>query len=143
MIVRKLEAADIEQVADIEQACFSKPRSKQGLDDILFRQDLLFLVACERDEVLGYVFVYCSFDEGEITNVAVALDKRRQKVAEHLLDELIIRLGERQIERIVLEVRVSNRPAIELYKKFGFVNVGTRKNFYQKPTEDAWIMIRG
>ena len=64
-------------------------------------------------------------------------------MAEHLLDELIIRLGERQIERIVLEVRVSNRPAIELYKKFGFVNVGTRKNFYQKPTEDAWIMIRG
>ena len=143
MIVRKLEAADIEQVADIEQACFSTPWSKQGLEDILFREDVLFLVACEGDEVLGYVGVYCSFDEGEITNVAVALDKRRQKVAEHLLDELIIRLGERQIERIVLEVRVSNRPAIELYKKFGFVNVGTRKNFYQKPTEDAWIMIRG
>ena len=133
MIVRKLEAADIEQVADIEQACFSTPWSKQGFEDILFREDVLFLVACEGDEVLGYVGVYCSFDEGEITNV----------VAEHLLDELIIRLGERQIERIVLEVRVSNRPAIELYKKFGFVNVGTRKNFYQKPTEDAWIMIRG
>lgn len=143
MIVRKLEAADVEQVTKIEQACFSTPWSKQGFEDILFREDVLFLVACERDEVLGYVGVYCSFDEGEITNVAVALDKRRQKVAEHLLDELIIRLGERQIERIVLEVRVSNRPAIELYKKFGFVNVGTRKNFYQKPTEDAWIMIRG
>lgn len=143
MIVRKLEAADIEQVTKIEQACFSTPWSKQGFEDILFREDVLFLVACERDEVLGYVGVYCSIDEGEITNVAVALDKRRQKVAEHLLDELIIRLGERQIERIVLEVRVSNRPAIELYKKFGFVNVGTRKNFYQKPTEDAWIMIRG
>ena len=143
MIVRKLEAADIEQVTKIEQACFSTPWSKQGFEDILFREDVLFLVACEGDEVLGYVGVYCSFDEGEITNVAVALDKRRQKVGEHLLDELIIRLGERQIERIVLEVRVSNRPAIELYKKFGFVNVGTRKNFYQKPTEDAWIMIRG
>ena len=143
MIVRKLEAADIEQVTKIEQACLSTPWSKQGFEDILFREDVLFLVACEGDEVLGYVGVYCSFDEGEITNVAVTLDKRRQKVAEHLLDELIIRLGERQIERIVLEVRVSNRPAIELYKKFGFVNVGTRKNFYQKPTEDAWIMIRG
>ena len=86
MIVRKLEAADIEQVADIEQACFSTPWSKQGFEDILFREDVLFLVACEGDEVLGYVGVYCSFDEGEITNVAVALDKRRQKVAEHLLD---------------------------------------------------------
>ena len=80
MIVRKLEAADIEQVADIEQACFSTPWSKQGFEDILYREDVLFLVACEGDEVLGYVGVYCSFDEGEITNVAVALDKRRQKI---------------------------------------------------------------
>ena len=55
MIVRKLEAADIEQVADIERACFSTPWSKQGFEDILFREDVLFLVACGGGEGLGYV----------------------------------------------------------------------------------------
>lgn len=143
MIVRELSEADLDQVTDIEQACFSVPWSRQGFEDILYREDVLFLVACEGDTILGYVGVYCSFDEGEITNVAVALEQRRQKVAEHLLDELIIRLRERRIERIVLEVRVSNQPAIALYKKFGFEHVGTRKRFYQKPVEDAYIMIRG
>lgn len=143
MIVRELSEADLDQVTDIEQACFSVPWSRQGFEDILYREDVLFLVACEGETILGYVGVYCSFDEGEITNVAVALEQRRQKVAEHLLEELIIRLRERQIERIVLEVRVSNQPAIALYKKFGFECVGTRKRFYQKPVEDAYIMIRG
>lgn len=143
MIVRPMEAADVEQVTKIEQACFSTPWSRQGFEDILYREDVLFLVACERDAVYGYVGVYCSFDEGEITNVAVDPEKRRQQVAAHLMDELIVRLDERCIKRIVLEVRVSNQPAIALYKKFGFEHVGTRKRFYQKPIEDAYIMIRG
>ena len=143
MIVRRMLEEDIEQVARIEKDCFSMPWSKQSFADILFREDVEFLVACQGEEILGYVGVYCSLDEGEITNVAVSPDHRRQKIAEQLLEKLLIRLQERAISRIVLEVRVSNTPAIALYKKFDFQIVGTRKDFYQKPTEDAYIMIRG
>lgn len=143
MIVRVMSAEDIDQVTEIEKQCFSTPWARQGFLDVLGREDVLFLVACEQNTVLGYVGVYCTSDEGEITNVAVDPDQRRKKVAQQLMTELIARLDAKEISRIVLEVRASNQPAIELYKKLGFENVGTRKRFYQKPTEDAYIMIRG
>ena len=84
--------------------------------------------------------IYCTLDEGEITNVAVAPAARRRGIARALLTELKQQLACRNVARIVLEVRVSNEPAIRLYEQMGFSVLGVRKNFYEKPTEDAYIM---
>ena len=137
MTIREMTAADVEAVAQLEAGIFSMPWSAQGFADTLCREDVLFLVAYENERLLGYVGVYCTADEGEITNVAVAQSARRCSVGRALLQELIGKLAQREIFRIVLEVRVSNEPAICLYRQEGFVVVGTRKNFYEKPTEDA------
>ena len=99
-------------------------------------------MAYEGEKLLGYVGVYCAADEGEITNVAVAQPARRCGVGRALIEALIRMLADRSVFRIVLEVRTSNEPAIRLYEQEGFVVVGKRKNFYEKPAEDAYVMVR-
>ena len=142
MTIRKMTAADIEAVAELEAQIFSMPWSPQGFADTLHREDVLFLVAYEGENLLGYGGVYCTADEGEITNVAVAQTVRRRGIGRALLQALTEELAVRQIYRIVLEVRASNDPAIRLYEQMDFAVVGTRKSFYEKPTEDAYVMVR-
>lgn len=142
MKIREMTEADLEAVADLEAQIFSMPWSVQGFADALRREDVLFLVASEGDRLLGYVGVYCTADEGEITNVAVSKEARRRGVGRGLLEALTEALAKRSIFRIVLEVRVSNEAAIRLYEQMDFVVAGTRKNFYEKPTEDAYVMVR-
>ena len=142
MTIREMSASDIDGVAALEAEIFSMPWSARGFADTLHREAVLFLVACEGEHLLGYVGVYCTADEGEITNVAVAQSARRRGVGRALIGELIRALADRKIFRIVLEVRVSNEPALHLYEQEGFAVAGTRKNFYEKPTEDAYVMVR-
>lgn len=140
MIIRTMQKGDVAAVAALEAQIFPMPWSAAGFADTLPREDVIFLVAYEQDELLGYVGIYCTLDEGEITNVAVAPAARRRGIAWALLTELKQQLACRNVARIVLEVRVSNEPAIRLYEQMGFSVIGVRKNFYEKPTEDAYIM---
>lgn len=140
MIIRTMQKGDVTAVAALEAQIFPMPWSAAGFADTLPREDVIFLVAYEQDELLGYVGIYCTLDEGEITNVAVAPAARRRGIARALLTELKQQLACRNVARIVLEVRVSNEPAIRLYEQMGFSVLGVRKNFYEKPTEDAYIM---
>ena len=140
MIIRTMQKGDVAAVAALEAQIFPMPWSAAGFADTLPREDVIFLVAYEQDELLGYVGIYCTLDEGEITNVAVAPAARRRGVARALLTELKQQLACRNVTQIVLEVRVSNEPAIRLYEQLGFSVLGVRKNFYEKPTEDAYIM---
>lgn len=79
-------------------------------------------------------------DEGYITNIAVHPDFRRRGAASELTKAVIEKAKELKLSFLSLEVRESNAAAISLYEKFGFSNVGRRKNFYSEPTEDAVIM---
>lgn len=142
MMIRRMTAADVSSVAELEARIFSVPWSVQGFADTLYREDVLFFVAYEEEKLLGYAGVYCTADEGEITNIAVSPLARRHGVGRALMETLANALADRQIDRIVLEVRVSNEAAIRLYEQMGFAVVGTRKNFYEKPLEDAYVMVR-
>ena len=104
--------------------------------------DILSLVPVEGD-IVGYIGMYFSLDEGEITNVAVDSRMRRRGVGEMLVKAMQKEAGQRGISSIVLEVRISNENAIRLYERNGFVNQGVRKGFYELPKEDAYIMIYG
>lgn len=142
MIVRTMTLADIKRVAELEKECFSLPWSEASFEDSLAREDTVFLV-CEEEEVLGYIGMYLSFEEGEITNVAVAESYRGRGCGNMLIEAMKKEAKARNAECILLEVRVSNAPAISLYKKNGFEEIGIRKNFYQYPDEDAIIMKVG
>jgi ribosomal-protein-alanine N-acetyltransferase len=140
--IRRMQEADVAAVAALEMENFSMPWSAQAFTDVLCREDVIFLVACEEDRILGYVGVYCSLDEGEITNVCVAASARRKGIGEQLLTELFKHLQGQGIHRVILEVRTGNTPAIRLYEKLGFRVAGTRRDFYERPREDAYVMVR-
>lgn len=140
MIIRPMEPEDADSVAQIEKDSFSQPRSRQGFLDAMDLPQNIILVAEEDGEILGYQCTYVSFDEGELTNIAVKRTARGQGVGQHLIRKLQEKAVESGVERIVLEARVTNDTAIALYEKMGFINLGIRKNLYEHPVEDGVIM---
>ena len=137
---RHMQRADLSVVEAIEDAVFSRPWSKQAFLQAM-QQDTLFIVALEHNMVVGYCGMYCSFEEGEITNVAVSPQKHRQGIGRSMMRYLLGEAQSRGISRIILEVRISNCNAIQLYKSLGFENCGIRKNFYEMPREDGMVMV--
>lgn len=91
-------------------------------------------------KIAGYIGMYVSFDEAGITNVAVSPEYRRQGIGRQLVTSAKAAAKNAAVNTMFLEVRVSNAPAISLYRKMGFENLGIRKNFYDHPAEDAYIM---
>ena len=140
IIVRKMRPEDLLQVCKIEKDNFSLPWSEKSFLESMERDDTLFLVALDREEVAGYLGCYCVAGEGEITNVAVKLSHRRQGVGGKLLETLYEEAKALHTQEFFLEVRESNEAAIALYSRQGFVKEGVRKNFYEKPVENAVIM---
>ncbi len=131
----------IMHAAALEREVFSSPWSEQSLIDFIRREDTIFLACIQDERFLGYIGAYVTYPEISITNVVTDGAFRKRGVASALLKELTERAKKIKAEKIILEVRLSNIPAIALYEKFGFAKVGIRKNFYTKPREDAYVMI--
>ncbi len=140
MKIRTMEKADIFQLAELEKLCFSDPWSVSAFEYELKNPLSLWLVAVDGDKVAGYVGSQTVMDEADMMNIAVHPQFRRQKIAEKLVLQLIQMLNERQAKSLTLEVRVSNEPAICLYEKLGFAQVGRRPGYYRNPREDAYIL---
>ena len=130
----------IPQVAGLERACFSHPWSEESLQGELWNDSAVIIVAeGENGTVLGYAGLQTVLDEGYINNVAVNEKFRRQGIADELI-AAFVRFGQAKLAFLTLEVRASNVPAISLYAKHGFVEVGRRRNYYEDPKEDAILM---
>ena len=140
IMIRKMTMDDLDTVVEIEKECFSVPWSKQGFMDALQKTDAYYIVAVTDDRVVGYCGAYGVCDEADINQVAVTGNYRRSGIGERMVRQLLDGLKERGYLYTPLEVRKSNTAAIALYEKLGFVSEGIRKNFYEKPTEDAVIM---
>lgn len=137
-----MSSEHIAEVAKIEKECFSSPWSEKALSEELTNDVSHFFVCLDDNEVVGYAGVHIMSGECYIDNIAVSASHRRQKIGSLLIEKLIDTAKNGGGEFISLEVRQSNKPAICLYEKFGFVSVGVRKNFYDFPTEDAIIMTK-
>ena len=131
---------DIDAVARLEKECFSSPWSKASLRESLSQPYVVFVVATVEEKVVGYGGIYIVNDDGEITNIAVTGSMRGRGVGKMLLEKINEECEKRQVKAIVLEVRESNEVAIRLYEKMGYSRIGIRKNFYDKPRENALIM---
>lgn len=143
MIIRPMTETDLEQVEAIEKACFSIPWSVKSFLDACTTKDNIYLVCChESDKIMGYCGLWTVLGEGNITNMAVAEEYRKQGVGEALMREME-RLGQlKDVSVFFLEVRESNEPAKRLYEKMGYREIGRRKRFYEKPVEDALVMSK-
>lgn len=131
---------DLEQVSTMEATCFSMPWSKKSFEENLNRSDAVYVVARDGDKVLGYCGAYVILNEADINQVAVEPLHRKKGVGGKMLAALLDKLGKAGADAVTLEVRKSNEAAIALYESMGFVTEGIRKNFYEKPVEDALIM---
>ncbi len=142
--IRPMVREDIPAVAALERESFSEPWSEKGFEDALPGRQNIFLAAVGKEGMIaGYIGLYGSFDEGEITNVAVAGEFRGQGVGFLLVERMKELASLQGIRQIFLEVRVSNEAARRLYGKAGFEACGLRKNFYREPVEDAILMRVG
>ena len=140
IIIRKMQPEDLAEVCKIEKDNFSLPWSEKSFLESMEREDTVFLVALEDEKVVGYIGCYCIAGAGEITNVAVKASHRRKGIGGKLLQKLYEEGAALDTQEYFLEVRESNEAAIGLYLRQGFVKEGIRKNFYEKPVENAVIM---
>ena len=133
----RMNESHVSAVAELEKQNFSEPWPEIAVRSELTNKLALWLVAVEDGVVAGYVGSQTVLQEADMMNIAVADTHRRRGIARMLVEELIRQLDAYQL---TLEVRASNAPAIALYEKLGFTQVGLRKNYYQKPKENALIL---
>ena len=132
----------IEKLAELEKICFSSPWSENGLNAELENENSFFVVAVEKEEILGYAGMHIVIDECYIANIAVFPVYRGRGIATALLDRLDEIAESKSAEFISLEVRPSNLGAVKLYLKNGYTEAGRRKNFYTNPFEDGLILTK-
>ena len=140
-MIRDMREEDLVAVAAIERLSFSDPWSLEGFKESMGQRQVLSRVAEIDQCVAGYYIFYYSYDEGELVNIAVHPNFRRQGVGHAMMTDLLKMGTSLGVNRFVLEVRMSNTKAIALYKKQGFSLLGVRKDFYTKPNEDALVMV--
>nr|WP_297933072.1 ribosomal protein S18-alanine N-acetyltransferase [uncultured Lachnoclostridium sp.] len=141
MNIRLMAEEDVESVSNIERQLFSKPWTKQDfLNSMSDRHNIYLVAENDQHEVVGYCGIWGVLDEGQITNVAVREEDQGKGIGYEMLQELIAIGKNEGLSQYTLEVRVSNKKAIRLYEKLGFEEEGIRKEFYDKPVEDASIM---
>ena len=140
MILEKMNPAHVAQIAELEKISFSDPWSERSIASELDNKLAFWLVAVEGDTVAGYIGSQTVMDETDMMNVAVHPDFRRRGIAEALVTGLVEELKNNGSHCLTLEVRASNAPAIALYEKLGFSEIGRRKNYYRNPREDALIL---
>ncbi|WP_368654039.1 ribosomal protein S18-alanine N-acetyltransferase [Ornithinibacillus sp. 4-3] len=141
MIIRKMLETDLEQVMNVEQHSFPTPWPEE-----IFRQEITqnqhahYFVVELNEEIIGYAGTWIVADDAQITNIAILPTFRGRKVGQQLFAHVLQYAMQMGVSHLSLEVRVSNVVAQKMYRKFGLVPGGIRKNYYTDNLEDALVM---
>lgn len=139
MIIRRMTPDDIGEAKRLLDICFGGSAwSEDSVRSQLEKPDSLCAVAVCDDSIVGYLAFEVIADEGSIVEIAVHPDHRRQGIARELIMGALNDCKE--MSAVYLEVRQSNTPAISLYSSLGFEEVGIRRDYYDKPKENAVLM---
>lgn len=137
--IEPMKFVHVDAVAEIENAVYPTPWSKNAfINEVLDNGFAHYFVALNDKSVVGYAGIWVILDEAHITTLAVCQQEQCKGVGTLLLETLIEAAASMGAQRMTLEVRLSNTIAQELYKKYGFIQRGTRRNYYSD--EDALIM---
>lgn len=142
MDFRRSVPQDATGIAELEGEIFSDPWSYRDVQDLICTEGGMCFTALEDGKVIAYVIGRLIAPEGEIYRVAVAPHKRKRGIGYRLLDYAVKTSKGHGLERLFLEVRSRNIPAIKLYTAYGFKEIGIRKNYYKDPQDDAIVMLR-
>lgn len=128
------------RLSELDKLCVGNEGwSADSFRDEAAKDNGIVLCTFDGDRISGLICGYFAADQADIASVAVHPDFRRKGIADSLMDEFERQLPE-FTESIFLDVRESNSAAISLYEKHGFERLAIRKNYYEKPDENAVIM---
>ncbi len=142
MEFRRALPKDATDIALLEDEIFPDAWSYRDIQDTICTEGSMCFSAIDGDKVIAYVIGRLIPPEGEIYRIAVAPHKRQRGIGYRLLDYAVKTSKGKGLERLFLEVRSKNTPAINLYTAYGFTRIGVRKNYYKNPADDAIIMLR-
>ncbi|MEG2814048.1 MAG: ribosomal protein S18-alanine N-acetyltransferase [Oscillospiraceae bacterium] len=140
--ISNMQFEDVPDVFSIDKKCFSMPWSEEAFFDELKNPNAVTFIArnnCENNQIIGFINAHLIIDECYINNIAVDEKFRKQGIGFDLINKLIDFMKIKNAVFISLEVRKTNFNAIKLYEKAGFQLKGERRNFYEKPIENALI----
>ena len=141
--VRIAKSSDLDDIYELDVQTFAMPWSKEALSYDILENDNAFVIVAEYEgEFAGYADIWTVLDEADLNSIAVRVDFRRKGIGDAIMLAMIEMLSTSGVATINLEVRVSNMPAIKLYKKYGFNECGVRPGYYLDNGEDALIMKR-
>ena len=143
-MIRAMEIADVEDVLCIDQECKASNWNKQHfyyeIEENVFSQ---LYVLEEENEIVGFIGFWITFEQCQLTNIAIAKKWQGKGYSKVLMKHMIQKAQEAHCEHISLEVRKSNHRAQQLYRSFAFIEVNKRERYYTDNYEDAIIMVKG
>jgi len=149
-LIRQFEETDLEEIIHINQTCLPENYSSSFFLDIYQKFPKTFLIATADKKVVGYLMfrIEIGFSnskrfkisrKGHLISLAIQAEYRGRGIASNLLSEALRKISEYDISECYLEVRVSNKTAIDLYKRLKFKITRTLHGYYQNG-EDAYLM---
>ena len=140
--IRQMVRDDCHAVHSLLQESFQDAWSLENVEEMFRVPGYLCLVAADLKggRIHAFAGMKSVLDEADITDIAVLNSDRGLGLGSFILRRLLDLAAEKGIRQVFLEVRVSNRPALALYKKMGFVPTGLRKKYFRDPVEDALLM---
>ena len=144
LVYRQLTEKDIAKVADLEAMCFSTPWTVEQYLAVLRQGRCVLFGALQGELLAGYIAVAVqpATGEMEVYNIAVNTSFRRCGIGKKLLRLSLEAAIRNRVDQACLEVRISNAPALALYRSMGFLQVGVRKGYYHDTGEDALVLAR-
>lgn len=142
VLIRRMALPDVDAVYLIERDTFARPWKRDDfVREMTVNACARYLVAVEKNEIIGYAGAWIVLDEAHVTNVAVRKDARGRGVGKKLTQALLQYAANLGVQYVTLEVRKSNLTAQNLYFALGFEKVGVRKRYYEDNGEDALLLL--
>lgn len=138
--IEPMRRRHLRAVLSIEERTSSTPWSLGLFLAEVRRPERIYLIARSGSTIVGFAGLLFALDEGHVTTIAVEPDVQGGRIGTRLLLELLRGAIARGATAVTLEVRASNVAAQALYRRFGFVPAGARKDYYRDPTEDALVL---
>lgn len=138
--IEPMRIGDLDVIEELDRRCYPQPWQRSIYETELTNRAACYLIAKKGQEIVGYGGAWVIGDEAHLTTLAVDPDHRGQRIGERLLLCLMEEAVMRRASHATLEVRESNCPAQQLYRKYGFRNAAIRKNYYTDTGENAIVM---
>lgn len=142
-MIREATNSDLDTLVTLEKELFQDDAwsKEEFLHEMNDNPCAYLYVYEEDDQVLGYIIPWFAYENADIANIGVKTSAQKRGIASQLMQYFLTIAKEKGCTKYSLEVRVSNDPAINLYKKHGYKIVSVRKNYYSDH-EDAYLMVK-